>query len=173
MKYLKCSWRPARIAMPCTERCRLATLAAAALGLAGCAASPVNLARDGAVRVEMVSSPAALVWYAEPRAGGGNAWASGEVIRRKEWPADRPGHVDLVVFGPDGIPLAQTGAALQPVRTAGGDTRRLAFTVPLNRRPPPGSTVRVVHHAAARSGGAADALTHGAHRFSTDTTDEE
>ena len=145
--------------MPCTERRRLAALAAAAtLGLSGCAADPVNLARDGGVMVEMVSSPAALVWYAEPRAGAGKTWVSGEVIRHREWPVDRPGHVDLEVLGPGGTPLARTDAALQPVRTAGGDTRRLAFTVPLNRRPPPGSTVRVIHHAAARSErGAADA----------------
>lgn len=145
--------------MPCTERRRLAAVCAAALGLVGCAADPVNLARDGAVAIEMVSSPAALVWYAEPRAGAGKAWVSGEVIRRREWPADCPGHVDLAVLGPDGMPLARVDAALQPVRTAGGDTRRLAFTVPLNRRLPPGSTVRVMHHAAAHNGsGAADAL---------------
>lgn len=141
--------------MPCTERRRLAALAAAAtLGLAGCAVGPVNLARDGGVTVETVSSPAALMWYAEPQAGAGKAWVAGEVIRRREWPADRPGHVDLEVLGPDGRPLTRAEVPLQPVRTAGGDTRRLAFTVPLNRRPPPGSTVRVMHHAAAIGDGA-------------------
>lgn len=158
MKYLKCSWRPARIAMRGTERCRLATLAVVALGLAGCATAPVNLARDGAVTVETVSSPAAWVWYAEPRAGAGKAWVSGEVIRRREWPADRPGHVDIEVLGPDGSPLTQATTPLRPVRTGGGDTLRLAFSVPLNSRPPAGSTVRVIHHAAVHNDtGAPDA----------------
>lgn len=147
------------MAKPCTERRRTAALcAAAALGLAGCAADPVNLARDGGVTVKTVSSPAALVWYAEPQAEAGKAWVAGGVIRRREWPADRPGHVDLEVLGPDGRPLTWAEVPLLPVRTASGDTRRLAFTVPLNRRPPPGSTVRVMHHAAAHSdSGATDA----------------
>lgn len=144
--------------MLCTERCRTAALyAVAMLGLAGCAADPANRARDGGVTVEMVSSPAALVWYAEPQAGAGKTWVAGEVIRRREWPADRPGHVDLEVLGPDGTPLARAEVPLQSVRTAGGDTRRLAFTVPLDQRPPPGGTVRVMHHAAAiGDGGAPD-----------------
>lgn len=140
------TWRPACIAITCTGWFRLATLATVALGLSGCAVAPVNLAHDGGVRVETVSSPAALVWYVEPRAAAGKTWVSGEVIRRKKWPADRPGHVDLEILGPDGTSLAHADAALQPVSTAGGDSLRLAFSVPLNRRPPPGSTVRVIHH---------------------------
>jgi hypothetical protein len=83
--------------------------------------------------------------------------------------------MDLEVLGPDGTPLARTDAALQPVRTAGGDTRRLAFTVPLNPWPPPGSMVRATYHAAARSEtGSADVAgcRPVAHEFPMDTTDE-
>lgn len=134
--------------MPCTERRGLAALSAAvALGLSGCAGGPASLTRDGALRVETVSSPAALVWWADVRADTGKVWVTGEVIRDKEWPAVRPGHVDIELVNRSGPRIPITNGALQPVQTAAGNSRRLAFRMDLPERPSPGSTVRVIHHA--------------------------
>lgn len=133
-------------------------VAAPAVLSVGCSVGPVNLVQDDVVQFETISSEAAVLWWAEAWADTNRTWVIGEVIRHREWPADRPGHVDLQVIGRNG-PLAQAEVSLRPVRTAGGDTRRLAFCVPLASRPPRGSTVRVVHHAVAPA--AADAYVSG------------
>lgn len=134
--------------MLCTERRGWAVLwAAVILASSGCAGGPASLVREHAITVDKVSSEAGRVWWADVRANTRETWATGEVIRHKEWPADQPGHVDLEVISQDGSRIAVANGTLQPVQAAAGITRRLAFRVSLPGRPLPGSTVRVIHHA--------------------------
>lgn len=133
--------------MPRTERCRWSVWwPAVILALSGCAGRPASLTRDGIVTIDKLSSQAALVWWADVRANARGTWATGEVIRHKEWPADEPGHVDIEMIGRDGLRVAVTNGVLQPVQAAAEDSRRLIFRLPLPGRPLPGSTVRVIHH---------------------------
>ena len=122
------------------------------LFLVGCASEPISLTGDGKIAVENVSSAAGHVWWADVRASAQQVRVVGEFIRRPAWPVDRLGHMDIEVLVPNNAKTTITNVMLVPVQTAGGDSRRLAFTVPLAQRPPPGSTVRVIHHAALGAG---------------------
>lgn len=119
---------------------------AALASLAGCAGNPVNLEHNGALVVEKVSSSSGHVWWAEVQANRRGTWVTGEIIRHTQSPTDRPGHVDIEVVLPQGMTTTHAAVALDPVYTAGGESRRLAFTAYLLQQPPSGSTVRVIHH---------------------------
>lgn len=123
------------------------------LVLTACAVEPVSLVRDGAVVVQTSSSAAARVWWADVQSIGQETVVTGEVIRHRDWPADRPGHVDVQVVATDGRSIGTTHAELVPVPTASADSRRLAFRVTLAQRPPPDSIVRVIHLAQERTHG--------------------
>ena len=118
------------------------------MGTVGCVGGPTSLTDEQTVTIEKVSSQAARVWWADVRANTRETWATGEVIRHKEWPANQPGHVDIEVISRDGQRIAVANGALQPVQTAAGGSRRLTFRMSLPERPFPGSTVRVIHHTA-------------------------
>ena len=122
------------------------------MGTVGCADGPVSLTRDRQIVVESASSAAGRLWWIDVRASVRRTWVEGEVIRHKEWPADRMGHIDVAVISADGAKVAVDNVALVPVQTVGGDSRRLAFTAPLAQRPPPGSTLRVIHHSSLGAG---------------------
>ena len=115
------------------------------LALTGCAGEPVSLVRDGAVAIETSSSTAARIWWADVRLDGRETVVVGEVIRHRDWTADRPGHIDIEVVALDGRPIGITHAELDPVLTGSADSRRLAFRVTLAKRLPPESIVRVSH----------------------------
>lgn len=115
------------------------------LTLTGCAGGPVSLVRNGAVVVQTSSSAAARVWWADVQSIGQETVVTGEVIRHRDWPADRSGHIDIEVVAMDGRPIGITHAELNPVLTGSADSRRLAFRVTLAKRPPPESIVRVSH----------------------------
>ncbi len=123
-----------------------------ALFLVGCASEPISLTVDGKIAVENVSSTAGHVWWSDVRTFGQDVRVVGEFIRHQAWPVDRLGHMDIEVLVPNNAKTTITNVMLVPVQTAGGDSRRLAFTVPLAQRPPPGSTVRVIHHASLGAG---------------------
>lgn len=120
--------------------------------LVGCASGPVGLTGDGKIAVESVSSAAGHVWWADVRDSVQQVRVVGEFIRHRAWPVDYLGHMDIEVLVPNRTKTTVTNVMLVPVQTAGGDSRRLAFSVPLAQRPPPGSTVRVIHHAALGAG---------------------
>lgn len=115
------------------------------LVLTACAGQPVSLVRDGTVVVQTSSSTAARIWWADVRLDGRETVVTGEVIRYRNWPADRPGHIDVEVIASDGRPIDIIHAELDPVLTASVDSRRLAFSVLLAYRPPAQSIVRVSH----------------------------
>lgn len=128
-------------------------LIVAVVFLMGCSARPANLVREGEVDVERVSAETAVVWLADVHVREQEAWVTGEVIRHKERPADRPGHVDVEVVQPGGSVVPMGDGILKPVQTAGGNSRRLAFNVTLSQQLLPGSTVRVVYHGQGRRHG--------------------
>lgn len=117
------------------------------LGLAGCATEPVSLTDAGRIRVETVSSDAARVWWVDVLESRRGIQVTGEVIRRADWPADRPGHVDIEVRLPEGGMYRMQNVDMEPVITPGGGSRRLAFRVDLAVQPSMVGSVWVIHHA--------------------------
>lgn len=117
------------------------------VAVGGCASKPVSLVRNGTTSVETVASAAAQVWWVDVRSIGSGTQVIGEVIRYRDWPVERPGHVSVELCAPDTQCSTAVEVKLEPVYTFGGNSRRLAFTVTLAYPLSPISTVRVVHHA--------------------------
>jgi hypothetical protein len=98
------------------------------------------------VILEVVPTSPATVSTATATREGEELVISGTV--RKPHRFHLPGHVDIVVCGPDGTMLGVVRQHLAAgYLTSRGGAKTVRFTARLHLTPPPGSTVRLRYHA--------------------------
>jgi hypothetical protein len=109
-----------------------------------CAASRVNLVDEGIATVERVNSRQARVSHVSVYQDDKGVLISGMVRRKSVATGPDKGHVDVVVFSPDGDVLQEVIGRYTPRLTKNKRTAR--FSVRISTSLPQGCIVRVVHH---------------------------
>ncbi|MBZ0070138.1 MAG: hypothetical protein K8I04_00185 [Gammaproteobacteria bacterium] len=115
----------------------------AAVLVNGCATQGRDLVHDRTVTVESGPSPLATVRRVTVEQRGPDMEIRGEFSRR--WPGRGPipGHIDVSLIDRDGTALWE---ASLDYRRRSIKSRITVFHVKLEVEPPPGSTLRVLHH---------------------------
>ncbi len=108
------------------------------------AASGVNVVDEGIVTIERVNSKRARVSHVCVYQDDKGTWVSGMVKRKGITVVPDKGHVDIVVFSPDGDLVREVIDRYTPRLTR--KKRMGRFSVRIATSLPEGSTVRVVHH---------------------------
>ena len=109
-----------------------------------CAESRINLVDDGTVTVERVDSRQARIVNVNVYQDGEGIVISGTVRRKSTTVAVDKGHVDVVVFSPDGNIIQEVIARYTPRLTK--KRRSAQFSVRIETSLPNNSIVRMVHH---------------------------
>ncbi len=115
-------------------------------GVAGCSASPVDLAAAG--RVKVANSNTDMVDLAPPKveADHGSMVVTGTLTRHPGFNGPVPGRLDVTVVAADGkTVLQQFSTGWDPPHIPVDGDRRATYVVRYGWLPPDGATVRVDH----------------------------
>lgn len=111
--------------------------------LSGCATLGRDLARDGAVTVERVSSTHAEVSHVHVHQAAAGMMVYGELTKLPAAPWTLPGHVEVQILDPHETVVDQMDTSYHRKDKR---SHRVWFHVQVPAVPPPGSIVRVTHH---------------------------
>jgi len=118
------------------------TLLATALG--GCAVPKVDKVREGSVFLDIIPTEMASVSEARVVQKGKDLIISGKVKKSHEF--FLAGHVDIVVFDPQGKMMGKELPRLTGYASKRGGVKEGRFSAQVKLTPPSGSTVRVKYH---------------------------
>lgn len=134
------------------KRIRLVSLCAvlpalAAFVLTGCATAPQTAANISSVQIETLPSAEAHIRLASAHQQGENLIIQGKVRRNPDNCCDKvTGHVDIVVFSPEGDMFDITNADYSPRNIPKSGTKSSSFSMALPYTLPAGYSLTLQYH---------------------------